>query len=203
MESETQARPRSHRLSDARLDQIFATVLELVAERGFDALTMDAIAETAHCSKATIYRQWGDKTNLVVEALAHAEDDDEEAPNTGSLRQDLREALIRGYPRFSGQGLLIMALLHAAGRHPDLREALNTRISGKGTSVLETVVARAIARGEVAADCPAIPHLPLLLLARVVFSDDLVGAGHDLDSFLVYLDDVVLPALGVAVPPTD
>ena len=38
---------------------ILRATLELLAESGYDQLTIDAVAERARCSKATIYRRWG------------------------------------------------------------------------------------------------------------------------------------------------
>jgi len=46
--------------------------LELMAERGVDATSMDAIAEASGVSKATIYKHWADKDALLLEIMAHA-----------------------------------------------------------------------------------------------------------------------------------
>lgn len=190
------ARERAHRLGPERLDQIFETVLQLVADRGFDAVTMDAISEATHCSKATIYRQWGDKTGLVVAALNHTHTD-EDIPNTGSLRGDLRKAVAIGYPKIAGRSLLLMALLHASARHPDLAAALNDDQRRSNGSFFDVVIGRAVERGELEADCPGIPYVPMLLISRLVFNDDACANEPGLDAFLDFVDDVILPMLGV------
>ena len=62
--------------------------LELLAEIGYDKLTIDAVAERAHASKATIYRRWSNKAELVVEALG-TQQPNFEVLDTGSLEGDL------------------------------------------------------------------------------------------------------------------
>src|SRR5262249_52228886 len=54
---------------DVRYDAILLAALRLLAEVGYDQMTMDAIAERARASKATIYRRWSGKADLVVAAL--------------------------------------------------------------------------------------------------------------------------------------
>jgi AcrR family transcriptional regulator len=60
-------RPRRAEAREIILD----ATLELLAERGFQATTMDAIAERAGVGKNTIYRRWPTKDDLVVDAFAH------------------------------------------------------------------------------------------------------------------------------------
>ena len=61
------ARRRSARAHE----QVLEAALELFAERGIDATSMDAIAEASGVSKATIYKHWADKDALCLEAMAH------------------------------------------------------------------------------------------------------------------------------------
>jgi hypothetical protein len=48
---------------------ILRAALELVAEQGYDCVTMDAIALRAHAGKATLYRRWKSKPYLIAEAI--------------------------------------------------------------------------------------------------------------------------------------
>ena len=48
---------------------ILQATLELLAESGYDQLTIDAVAARARCSKATIYRRWPGKAALVITAV--------------------------------------------------------------------------------------------------------------------------------------
>ena len=90
-QSSTAARGRGRPRSERSKAAILAAAGELLLERGLDAVSMDAIAERAGVSKATIYRWWPTKETLAIDALY----EDWEAaypvaPDTGRLRDDLR-----------------------------------------------------------------------------------------------------------------
>jgi len=81
------ARPRSTLAHKKVLD----AAVQLFSERGIDATSMDAIAETSGVSKATIYKHWHDKDALVLEVMGHLHGLDEERPvfDSGDFRADL------------------------------------------------------------------------------------------------------------------
>jgi AcrR family transcriptional regulator len=79
------ARPR---VEGDREQQILDAALEVLADVGYDRLTMDAVAQRAKASKATLYRRWNGKVSLVIDALLSAKSIPE-MPDTGSLRGDL------------------------------------------------------------------------------------------------------------------
>src|SRR6201987_5121608 len=81
------ARPRSIAAHRKVLD----AALNLFAERGIDATSMDAIAEASGVSKATIYKHWRDKDKLCLEVLGYLHGVDEEPPvfDSGDVRADL------------------------------------------------------------------------------------------------------------------
>src|SRR6201996_9177238 len=81
------ARPKSAQAHKKVLD----AAVQLFSERGIDATSMDAIAETSGVSKATIYKHWQDKDALVLEVMGHLHGLDEEPPvfDSGDLRADL------------------------------------------------------------------------------------------------------------------
>src|SRR5271165_3463260 len=82
------SRTGSH--SAAREQAILAAAAELVAEIGYERVTVDAIAARARASKATMYRKWPGKAELVADALRRqAEGQSAELPDTGSARGDL------------------------------------------------------------------------------------------------------------------
>jgi AcrR family transcriptional regulator len=81
------ARPRSaqaHR-------RVLEAAAELFSNRGIDATSMDAIAETSGASKATIYKHWPDKETLCLEVLSYIHGLDEKPPvfDSGDFRADL------------------------------------------------------------------------------------------------------------------
>ena len=71
--------------------EILDAALEVLAEVGYDRLTMDAVAQRAKASKATLYRRWNSKATLVVDALA-TQKATPPVPDTGDLRTDLLTA---------------------------------------------------------------------------------------------------------------
>ena len=77
-------RPRDVGADDAIMD----AVVEILTEVGFRGLTIDAVAHRAGVGKATIYRRWPGKEQLVLDALT-AERVPVPEPDTGSLRDDL------------------------------------------------------------------------------------------------------------------
>src|SRR5512147_2749500 len=76
------------RVEGDREQEILDAALEVLGEVGYDRLTMDAVAQRAKASKATLYRRWSSKARLVVEALARTKGVPE-IPDTGDLRTDL------------------------------------------------------------------------------------------------------------------
>src|SRR6478735_5965606 len=86
------------RIEGDREQEILDATLEVLAEVGYDRLTMDAVAAKAKASKATLYRRWTNKVSLVIDAL-HPKGV-YVVPDTGSLRGDLQEV-------FCGMGGLV------------------------------------------------------------------------------------------------
>ena len=75
------------RVEGDREQEILGATLEVLADVGYDRLTMDAVAAKAKASKATLYRRWTNKVSLVIEALQHTKGP-HETPDTGSSRPD-------------------------------------------------------------------------------------------------------------------
>ena len=69
--------------------ELLAVTLELLQEHGYDRLTLDAVATTAHASKATLYRRWPTKAELVMAAFVESTRQVAVDPDTGTLRGDL------------------------------------------------------------------------------------------------------------------
>ena len=92
---------------------------------------MDQIAEATKSSKATLYRQWGSKSALVVEALRCAGETEQEAPDTGSLRGDLLAMVDRAEGEEHDADLLT-AIMHAIRQDDELAEAVRTQILEPG-----------------------------------------------------------------------
>ena len=85
--------PRLGRRRDLSRDpEILEATLDVLAETGYDGMTIDMVAARAKAGKATVYRRWASKSELVFDAVAcmkNADIDFDNLPDTGSLRGDL------------------------------------------------------------------------------------------------------------------
>jgi AcrR family transcriptional regulator len=139
------ARPRS---VEAR-GKVLAAASELMAARGVSSLTIDEVANRSGVAKTTIYRHWPERTSLIVDAV-NAQLEHVGTPDTGSLHGDL-VAFFGGMMRtdLSGNvGEIIPCLIEAAGRDPEMAGLLD-RIGSQRRRVIEILLERAIARGEI------------------------------------------------------
>lgn len=153
-------RPRSERARRAILD----AAAELLLLRGLGAVSMDAVAERAGVSKATIYRWWPSKEMLALDALLDWAAATAPPRDTGSLRGDLL-ALLRPWVREIRRqpfGPVIAALLNEAQSDPKFADAYRTRFVEPRRDAMRAVFARAAERGEVAADLDVEVALDLL-----------------------------------------
>jgi AcrR family transcriptional regulator len=135
---------------DARADRaILVATLELMAERGVRDLRMDDVAERAGVGKATIYRRYGSKDELVADAVATLVSEIA-IPDTGSTRSDLLALMRQAVELYSGslaRGLM-PALLEETRRNPELASTVRDRFLAERRSALSAVLKRGIRRGD-------------------------------------------------------
>jgi AcrR family transcriptional regulator len=166
--------------------------LELLAEIGYDRLTIDSVAARAHASKVTIYRRWSGKAELVVDALSCVKQLPP-VPDTGSLREDL-EAIAHNSTsidnRFDAQ--LMIGLITALARDAELRQVFRERLIDPGKARLIQVFERAVARGEVPEDRNLdllVSLFPALLIHHLLTFGELPES----DFAEQVMNDVILP----------
>ncbi|QUQ64846.1 TetR/AcrR family transcriptional regulator [Kutzneria sp. CA-103260] len=137
-----------------REDAILAAVIELVVEGGYANLTMDGVAARAQASKATIYRRWRNKAQLVKAALdAYDAEQNEAIPDTGELRSDLYAVMRALKERANERHLALINGLIAAARHDEeLDAALKEHVANEELSPFLVSLQRAVDRGELPAD---------------------------------------------------
>ncbi|CAL9631613.1 MULTISPECIES: TetR/AcrR family transcriptional regulator [Streptomyces] len=186
---------RRSKITPEREQEFFDAVLEQLRECGYDALTMEGIAASTRCSKSTLYRQWKTKPQFVAAALrSHRRT---RCVDTGSLAGDLREAA-RALGDLSGRDTkLLHALAHAATQDPELQCALREAVVEPEIAALKEIVRRAVERGEVPADHPALPYLPAQMLGVLRLRPVLEGRPADPDYLVRFVEAAVLPALGL------
>ena len=144
------------RLDRSRDPAILNAALAALTENGYDATNMDDIAARAGVGKAAIYRRWASKAALITDVLVYWRPDlrTDDAPDTGSLAGDI-DALIERAVRYDN-GLitndLVLRVALEATRDPQLATALDDLMLLRGGRQISTILARAVARGEIAAD---------------------------------------------------
>jgi len=179
----------------SRDDVIRAAILKVLAESGYTGLTMDAVASAAGVGKATIYRRWRTKSDLVVDAVAELSQLSIDAPDTGSLEGDMRLLLRWLVSAVNGPlGAATLSLLSALPHEPGLREAFRSGPMGVWSATFRQVWERAEARGEVT---PAVVGTAVAstasspILQRWLFSGEPVSEAFADE----VLTEVVLPLL--------
>jgi AcrR family transcriptional regulator len=157
---------------------------------------MDAVAERAGVSKATIYRWWPTKETLALDALYHEWAGARPRPReTGSLRPDLL-SLLRPWVRLIGKrpyGRVIAALITGAQTDPAFGEQYRERFVEPRRAQARPILVRAIERGEFPATTDL--ELALDLLYGPLYHRLLHGHAPLNERFLRDLVDTVLAGL--------
>jgi AcrR family transcriptional regulator len=167
-------RPRSAQAHQAILD----ATLALLAEKGYERLTVEDVATAAGVGKATIYRRWPAKVSLVIAAYAHLPELAQ--PDTGNLSDDLT-ALLRSFARILETTPLPRVLPILAGEcmHEPAMARLLVPINRRRRKPLLGVLERAVSRGELPADLDLGTAADLIvgpIMTRIYFTGEAVRA---------------------------
>ena len=194
MSSESSVRSR---MSAARRAELFGTVRELLMEVGYERLTIDAVAARARTSKATLYRQWGGKSGLVVAALTQG--DARHPPlvqNAEEISLDEAFAQLAQVDRISDRDLRMgFMLLHAASTDPDFGAALRNEIIGPLIDELVAVFEIAADHGTIVRDSPLFARLAHVILTDLAFFSLLNGQEGNRADRQELFRTVIRPAL--------
>ena len=199
METAEHTRPR---IEGDREQEILDATLDVLAEVGYDRLTMDAVATAARASKATLYRRWNGKVSLIIEALL-SQKTPAAAADTGTLRGDLLETFCgMGGMTDERQMSILGAVITAISRDADFAEAWRTEFIGPKVAIGRAIYERAQARGEVRKDLDLdliAPALPGIILHRLF----LMGQTPTEEVITQVIDQVIIPAAtsGISQPP--
>ena len=168
-------RPRSVEADSA----IFGAVFQLLPESGLKGLTMEAVAKQAGVSKATVYRRWSSKQELVMDVLSAIPPPQLEVEDTGSLIGDLDALAAQQIERIGDTGLprLLPRLLSEGADDPAFLKLARERLSQPLQRAVATLMQRAIDRGELRKDFDLEPQ-PNMVHAYAVYT--LLMNGGDL-----------------------
>lgn len=187
-----QARPR---VTGDREAEILDATLGVLCEVGYDRLTMDAVAQASRASKATLYRRWSSKGDLVVDALVRAKG----APQVvdrdlGDLREDLLAAschdsgLTQKVTRCMVGGV-VSALQH----DEEFAAAFHERFLAPKLAESMAMFERARDRGELCPDVD-LDLLAIVIPAVALHRSFVLGLPTDDSMIERIIDEIVMPA---------
>jgi AcrR family transcriptional regulator len=149
-------------------DAILRATIDILAAHGVGGLAVDTVATAAGVSKATIYRRWGSRTDLIYAAIVSLGRPMPD-PDTGSLRTDLIALLgqLITYVGHDGCGPVFASFIEAAAREPRLDLLRRTQLAELRVAYAR-VLGQGVDRGELASAVD-VDLLVDLLMAPVIY----------------------------------
>ena len=159
--------------------RILAAAASLILLRGFDSMTVDEVATSAGVGKATVYRRWARKEDLAVAAMEQLYRDEMPTPDTGSLREDLREmySSVLTFANSTSGTSYIRTTIKESMRDERIA-TLYREASDRAEQNAIAVFERAIERGEARADIPLAEVIQLMtgiVATRAITGADMPG----------------------------
>jgi AcrR family transcriptional regulator len=143
--------PPTRRRPGGRTSRIRTQVLDAVraelGERGYDELTLDAVAARAGVHRATVYRRWRDVGGLLADLFEATSDDDWQPQDTGSLQGDLAALNHENQAALTARPSIAVALIAASFRSEEAARGVR-RLWEDRYARCEVIVSRAVRRGE-------------------------------------------------------
>ena len=177
-----------------RETELLAVTLQLLQEHGYDRLTVDAVAAKARASKATVYRRWPSKAELVLAAFIEGIRQVAVPPETGTLRKDLLcvgEIVCQQGRQHAGT---IRAVLVEVSRNPALNDVMQHQFIEQRKALMGQILQQAIARGEIeqaAINDELWDLMPHYLIFRSIFP----GRPPTRHTVEALVDEVIIPSL--------
>ncbi|MGB8386613.1 TetR/AcrR family transcriptional regulator [Mycobacterium sp.] len=174
--------------------ELLAVTLRLLQEHGYDRLTVDAVANAAHASKATVYRRWPSKAELVLAAFIEGIRQVAVPPDTGTLRDDLLrlgETICRQGRQHAST---IRAVLVEVSRHPALNDAMQHQFIDQRKALIQHILQQAVGRGEIA-EAAITDELWDLLPGYLIFRSMIPSRPPTRHTVQALVDEVIIPGL--------
>lgn len=188
-------RPYDHSSDSA----ILASALDLVAERGYDGLSLDEVASRTGKAKTTLYRRWATKEELVIAAIRDAgrPPESDELPDSGSLRSDLLAVIDSAWFGGPERRISIFSGLSTVSRTSEkVADVVRTEVTRPYVEIYRRLLERALERGDIPADrAPGIPILADVIPAMSTHRLAAVGEPVTRDYYVSVIDDLLLAAL--------
>lgn len=174
--------------------ELLAVTLQLLQEHGYDRLSLDVVASTARASKATLYRRWPTKAELVLAAFVEGTRQVAADPDTGTLRGDLLRIGEQIRAHVSAHASTIRAVLMEISRSANLAAMLQEQFLAQRKALMRRVLARAVDRGEIEASAIT-DDLWDLLPGYLIFRSVLTGRAASRRTVQHLVDNVIIPSL--------
>jgi AcrR family transcriptional regulator len=181
------------RRGEALIRAVFDATLAELTEFGYAGLRMERIAERAHTGKASLYRRWPSRADLVVDAIRNTIPDVSDLPDTGDLRQDLLAVLRHAATHLNGPaGEAIRGLMAETLSDPERTEKVRARITETRSKLIHAILHRAAQRGEVNPDAltPRVTSVAPALLGHHFLIHGAPIPDHILTEII---DEIVIP----------
>jgi AcrR family transcriptional regulator len=177
-----------------RETELLAVTLELLQQHGYDGLTVDAVAAAARASKATVYRRWPSKAELVVAAFIEGTREVAVAPNTGTLRGDLLRLGQVVCEQARQHASTMRAVLVEVSRNAALNDAMQHQLLDQRKALIQSILREAVERGEID-EAVITDELWDLLPGYLIFRSILATRPPTRRTVQALVDDVMIPAL--------
>ncbi|WP_082686636.1 TetR/AcrR family transcriptional regulator [Mycobacterium sp. IS-3022] len=174
--------------------ELLGVTLELLQERGYDRLSLDAVATAARASKATLYRRWPTKAELVLAAFVEGTRHVAVDPDTGTLRGDLLRLGQQISAHVSTHASTIRAVLMEISRSDTLAAMLHEQFLSQRKALMSRVLARAVDRGEIEASAIT-EDLWDVLPGYLIYRSVLTGRAPTRRTVQDFVDNVLIPSL--------
>lgn len=174
--------------------ELLAVTLRLLQEHGYERLTVDAVAGAARASKATVYRRWRSKAELVLAAFIDGIHQVAVPPDTGTLRGDLLrlgEMICEQVHQHAGT---IRAVMVEVSRDPALKDALQHQFLDQRKALFQHILRQAVDRGEIA-ETAFDDELWDLLPGYLIFRSIIPSRPPTQHTVRLLVDNVVIPGL--------
>jgi AcrR family transcriptional regulator len=174
--------------------ELLAATLQLLQQHGYERLTVDAVAATAKASKATVYRRWPSKGELVLAAFIEGCRQVAVVPETGTLRGDLLRLGEVITAHATQHSATMRAVMVEVSRDPALRDAMQHQFLDQRKALIALVLQQAVDRGEIQA-AAITEELWDLLPGYLIFRSILPNHPPNKTTVQAFVDNVLIPSL--------